>query len=148
MMVGREVLFQLDKADKPTGQEVLSLQGIWSLSDKRLPALRGLSLSVRAGEILGIAGVAGNGQRELAETITGLRPVTKGRILVNQKDTTNKKPLQMIERGVAHVPEDRKGTGTIPNLAVLDNLMLKLSLIHISEPTRLGMISYAVFCLK
>ncbi|MCX5974672.1 MAG: ABC transporter ATP-binding protein [Coprothermobacterota bacterium] len=125
MMVGREVLFQLDKADKPTGQEVLSLQGIWSLSDKRLPALRGLSLSLRAGEILGIAGVAGNGQRELAETITGLRPVTKGRILVNQKDMTNKKPLEMIERGVAHVPEDRKGTGTIPNLAVLDNLMLK-----------------------
>ncbi len=125
LMVGREVLFRLEKATRPVGDVVLSVQGLEALNDKGLPALRGISFEVREGEILGNAGVAGNGQRELAEVITGLRPATAGRVLVRGQDMTNQPPDRVIAIGVSHVPEDRLGVGLVPNLAVSDNLALK-----------------------
>ncbi|MGB2894898.1 MAG: ATP-binding cassette domain-containing protein, partial [Anaerolineales bacterium] len=79
-MVGREVIFQLDKVDQVPGEIVLSVEELEALNDKGLQALRGVSLNVRAGEIVGLAGVAGNGQSEIAEAITGLRPITKGKV--------------------------------------------------------------------
>jgi simple sugar transport system ATP-binding protein len=125
MMVGREVLFDLQKEDLSAGEVILEASDVHALGDKGLPALRGVSLSVRAGEILGIAGVAGNGQRELAEVLTGLRPCKAGCIRVCGADTTNCSPRQTIARGVGHIPEDRLGTGLVPNLSVADNLILK-----------------------
>ncbi|MDI9549852.1 MAG: ABC transporter ATP-binding protein [Chloroflexota bacterium] len=125
LMVGRDVLFRLEKPAANLGDERLILSDVEALDDKGLSALRKLSLTVRSGEIVGIAGVAGNGQRELAETICGLRPTTGGTIRVATNPVTNAPPIIMIEAGVAYVPEDRSATGSAPNLSVAENLALK-----------------------
>ena len=125
LMVGREVLFRLDKRTCQPGEVALEVVDLEALNDKGLPALRSISLTICAGEILGIAGVAGNGQRELAEVITGLRAATGGRVRVYGRDTTNCSPRQAIEAGVSHIPGDRTGVGLVPNLPVSDNLALK-----------------------
>lgn len=124
LMVGREVLESVKKAPFSPGDVVLSLEDVSATSDRGLPALASVSLSVRAGEILGVAGVAGNGQSELAEVITGLRHCS-GRITVNGADVANHPAIVAIDAGVAHVPEDRTGTGTAPNLSIADNLIMK-----------------------
>ncbi len=125
MMVGREVLFRLDKQEREPGEVVLEIDGLSALSDKGLKALRDVSLTLRQGEILGIAGVAGNGQRELAETIVGLRHVTEGRILLDVEDITNRSPREVMDRAVAYIPEDRTGVGLVMGLSVAENLILK-----------------------
>ena len=125
MMVGREVLFHIEKKPVPKGDVVLRVEDIHALNDRGLLALKGISFSIREGEILGIAGVAGNGQRELAEVITGLRHTSRGRIFINGKDVTNCSSRYIIEEGVSHIPEDRLGMGLVPNLAVSDNLIMK-----------------------
>ncbi len=125
LMVGREVLFRLDKEPCEKGPVVLEVEELEALNDKGLPALKGMTFSICSGEILGVAGVAGNGQREIAEAITGLRPISRGRIKVNDKDITNCTPRQAIEVGVSHIPGDRLGVGLVPNLPVSDNLAMK-----------------------
>ncbi|MGQ9768643.1 MAG: ABC transporter ATP-binding protein, partial [Anaerolineae bacterium] len=125
MMVGREVLFSLEKPSVQVGRPVLVIDKVSAQNDKGLPALRNLSLTVHEGEILGIAGVAGNGQRELAEVITGLRKATGGHIYIYDEDVTNKSPLHIIRQGVSHVPEDRLGMGLVGNLSIADNTALK-----------------------
>jgi simple sugar transport system ATP-binding protein len=129
LMVGRDVLFRVDKIGGATcpggGRPALEVTSAEALNDKGLPALRGVSLQVCGGQILGIAGVAGNGQRELAEIITGLRPVTRGHVLVRGNDLTNRSPARFIEEGVSHIPGDRLGMGLAGNLPVSDNLIMK-----------------------
>ncbi len=125
MMVGREVLFTTEKECCPPGDVVLEVQGLNALNDKGLPALRDLALEIRASEILGIAGVAGNGQRELAEVVTGLRKARSGSIRLHGAAVTNNSPRRMIEGGVSHVPEDRLGMGLVGNLSITDNTILK-----------------------
>lgn len=125
-MVGREVIFQVDKDKAELGQVVLELESVSADNDKGLPALNGLTLDIKEGEILGIAGVAGNGQRELAEVVTGLRPLSGGRISVLENDMTGCSPLEFIRAGVAHVPGDRLGMGLAGNLPVSDNLIMKV----------------------
>ncbi len=125
LMVGREVLFRLEKTSCEPGAPVLDIENLRALNDKGLPALRGVSLTVRAGEIVGIAGVAGNGQRELAEVITGLRDAVAGEVRVSGGCVTNCSPLQAIRAGVSHVPEDRVGTGLVGDMSVAENLSLK-----------------------
>ncbi len=125
LMVGREVLFHLEKAPARPGEVILATENLCAESDRGLPALRNVSISVRAGEILGIAGVAGNGQRELAQVITGLRPATTGRLLIHGADMINRSAREVISQGTAHIPEDRGGMGTVPNLSVAENLILK-----------------------
>lgn len=125
LMVGREVLFQVTKAAAQPGEPRLRLHKVAAVDDKKLPALRSLSLEVRAGEIVGVAGVAGNGQRELAEVIGGLRPITAGEVQIAGQLLTNAPPQAMIAAGVAYVPEDRSATGSAPNLSVAENLALK-----------------------
>ena len=125
LMVGREVLFRLEKEAVEPGKDVLDVRNLRALGDKGLPALQGVSFQVREGEILGIAGVAGNGQRELAEVLTGLRKASDGRVLVGSREITNRSPRVVIDEGVAHVPGDRLGMGLVPDLAVSDNLILK-----------------------
>ncbi|MDY0018620.1 MAG: ABC transporter ATP-binding protein [Anaerolineae bacterium] len=125
MMVGREVLFHLEKQACVPGAEVLELRNVASNDDKGLPALKGVSLTICGGEVLGIAGVAGNGQRELAEVVTGLRKVTQGEVLIRGKAMTNKSPLEVIREGVSYIPADRIGVGVVGNMAVADNLVMK-----------------------
>lgn len=125
LMVGREVLFRLDKKACTPGETVLELRDVEARDDKGLPALRGVSLKIREGEILGIAGVAGNGQRQLAEVVTGLREVTEGQMLIGGQDLTNRSPLDVIKSGVSHIPADRVGMGAVGDMAVSDNLAMK-----------------------
>jgi general nucleoside transport system ATP-binding protein len=125
LMVGRSVIFNIDKKPQTPGEVVLQLENVSALNDKGLPALNNVSFTVRAGEVVGLAGVAGNGQRELAEVITGLRKCTTGRILVNGEDVTNRSALAAIKQGVSHVPEDRNHVGSAPNLSITDNVIMK-----------------------
>jgi len=125
LMVGREVCLTYDKDDKEIGPKVLSIQNITALNDKKVKALEDFSLDVYGGEIIGIAGVAGNGQRELTEVIAGLRTVISGIITIDDKDLTNAAPRKIIDSGVSLIPEDRMGTGLIGNLTVTQNLILK-----------------------
>jgi simple sugar transport system ATP-binding protein len=124
-MVGRKVLFELEKKAKEPGEVVLELRAVSADNDKRLPALRAIDLKVRSGEIVGVAAVAGNGQSELGEVITGLRNCTSGNIFVNGKEVTNRSARTSIDFGVAHIPEDRTHVGTAPNLSITDNVIMK-----------------------
>lgn len=124
LMVGRSLVFTVDKTPHKLGPVVLDVKNISAENNKGVPALRDLSLQVRSGEILGIAGVAGNGQSELAEVITGLRKC-QGSVTVNGEEVGNRPPLTAIRNGVSHVPEDRTGVGTAPNLSITDNTIMK-----------------------
>jgi simple sugar transport system ATP-binding protein len=124
-MVGRDVIFYLDKKAQPAGEEILSVENLSAENDKGLHALQGLSLRVCSGEIVGLAGVAGNGQRELAQVITGLRNCTGGTIRLKGDEINNRNAQYGIKRGVAHVPEDRTHVGSAPNLSVTDNVIMK-----------------------
>lgn len=125
MMVGREVVFRLEKGPAERGKKVLEVREIRALSDRGLPALRGLSFDLHRGEILGVAGVAGNGQRELALVLTGLRRATEGRVIILGKDMTNRSPRKIAASGVAHIPEERLRMGLVPDMSVAENLILK-----------------------
>ena len=124
-MVGRKVLFRLDKPPHAPGAARLALHDVEARNNRDLPALRKLSLEVRSGEIVGIAGVAGNGQRELAEVICGLRPLSGGTVSIAGRPVRADAPLAMIRAGVAYVPEDRSATGSAPGMSVAENLALK-----------------------
>jgi ABC-type uncharacterized transport system ATPase subunit len=125
MMVGREVLLTVDKGPAAPGEPVLELDGLRVASDFGTPALRGVSLQVRAGEILGVAGVQGNGQTELVEAITGLRRVESGRVRMNGTDMTNASPRRITHEGwSSHVPEDRHAYGMVDTYSIADNLVL------------------------
>jgi ABC-type uncharacterized transport system ATPase subunit len=125
MMVGRELLREYDKKPQDPGDVVLKVEDLHALNDKGLPALREVSFDVRAGEILGLAGVSGNGQRELAEVIAGLRSATGGHVFVQEREITNKLPAQIIKAGLGYIPEDRLHMGTIPEFSVSENVILK-----------------------
>jgi ABC-type uncharacterized transport system ATPase subunit len=125
LMVGRDELFRLEKKAGNPGDIMLELKDVQALDDKGLPALKGISLKVRSGEIVGIAGVAGNGQKQLAEVITGLRKITDGRILINGEEKSNKTPLEIINSGVSHIPADRIARGIAGDMSVADNLAMK-----------------------
>jgi simple sugar transport system ATP-binding protein len=125
LMVGREVIFQVEKKPQAPGDVVLCVEDVHAENDKGLPALRGVSFEVRAGEILGLAGVAGNGQSELAQVIAGLRKCTQGCVELNGEVICNQSALQGIRRGLAYVPEDRHHVGSAPNLSVTDNVIMK-----------------------
>jgi ABC-type uncharacterized transport system ATPase subunit len=124
LMVGRSVLESLDRPPFAPGGVVLSVRRVSATNDRGLAALRDVSLDVRAGEIVGIAAVAGNGQSELAEVVTGLRACT-GEILVGGEPVANRSAATAIRKGVAHVPEDRTSVGSAPNLSLTDNLIMK-----------------------
>ncbi|MGI6553572.1 MAG: ABC transporter ATP-binding protein [Bacillota bacterium] len=125
LMVGRDFSRERMERRKIAGPAVLKIKGLKANNDKGRLALDDFYLEVRAGEILGIAGVAGNGQRELAEVITGLRPALAGHVYLEGKEITNLSPKEIIDRGVSHVPEDRLGMGLIPNLGSVENISLK-----------------------
>ncbi|HNR96148.1 MAG: Galactose/methyl galactoside import ATP-binding protein MglA [Chloroflexi bacterium ADurb.Bin180] len=124
MMVGREVLLTVEKKPPRTGDVVLRVENLQVMDERHFMCVDGLCLEVRAGEILGVAGVQGNGQTELVEAITGLRTATGGKIEILNQDTTRYSPREIIERGVAHVPEDRQKHGLVLSYPLVDNLVL------------------------
>jgi simple sugar transport system ATP-binding protein len=124
-MVGREVGFAPDRGEAKRGKIRLQLTDVSCGSDRGTPGLRGVSLDVHSGEILGIAGVSGNGQRELAEAITGLRRVTDGRVTLEGEDVTNLLPAQLTERMLSYVPEERMRDGMIKDFTVAENMILR-----------------------
>lgn len=138
-MVGRDVVFHVDKKPQPTGEIVLEVKDLHAENDKGIPALRGVTLNVRHGEIVGVAGVAGNGQRELSQVISGLRKTTKGNVVLNGEVVSDHPALFSIQRGMAYVPEDRTHVGSAPNLSVTDNVIMK----HYRQPpiSKNGMIN-------
>jgi simple sugar transport system ATP-binding protein len=124
MMVGRPVLLRVEKAPARPGGPVLTIDGLTVLGDRGNVALDGVSLEVRAGEVLGVAGVEGNGQTELVEALTGLRRAAGGRVLLEGRDLTNASPRRLFEAGLSHVPEDRRKHGLVLSYPVADNLVL------------------------
>lgn len=125
MMVGRDVLLDRKRAPVTVGDVKLALNNVSALGVTGQPALRDVSLEVRAGEILGVAGVSGNGQRELAEVIAGLRPMTGGAIKMLGKDVSTWSPGERTEAGFSYIPEERMHDGVIQQFSVADNLILQ-----------------------
>jgi simple sugar transport system ATP-binding protein len=124
LMVGRPVIFHQKHAAANVGSLVLSVQNISASNDQGVPAVQGVSFDIHEGEIFGIAGVAGNGQEELAEIIMGLRRPKYGKVLMSGIDVTNFSPRRILQKGVAYIPPDRRKQGLILNLNVTENLML------------------------
>lgn len=125
MMVGREVSLKVEKRPCVPGETILSIENLKVMGDRGVPALTGVTLHVKAGEILGIAGVDGNGQAELAEAIMGLRHVTSGQILLNNRNISGLSTNRIIHEGVSFISPDRKGMSLIGEFSVSENLMLK-----------------------
>ncbi|HSJ95314.1 MAG TPA: ABC transporter ATP-binding protein [Gaiellaceae bacterium] len=124
LMVGREVLLRVDKPPAHPGEPVLSLTDLEVDDERGLPAVRGVSLEVRAGEIVGLAGVDGNGQSELVDAIAGLRKVRAGRIVVAGKDVAGASARESLDAGVGHIPEDRHLRGLVLDFSLAENLSL------------------------
>ncbi len=125
MMVGRDVVFELEKVPGKPGRPVLEVRDLVVLGDRGREAVKGVSFEVREGEIFGVAGVAGNGQRELVQAIVGLRRVKSGSVRVMGVDATNKSPREIAELGVGHIPEERLKFGIVPDMSVAENSVLK-----------------------
>lgn len=140
MMVGREIGFKPKHLDKTNGEVRLMLKDVWANSDLGTPALRGVNLELHSGEILGVAGVSGNGQRELAQVITGLRPTTRGAIQLGDKDITRKSPGEILSMGLSYIPEERMRDGMIREFSVSENIILRE---HQKQPySRFGFLNF------
>jgi general nucleoside transport system ATP-binding protein len=124
LMVGRDVLLRVDKKPAKPGPVALRVENLTANSDQGVPALRGLSFELHQGEILGIAGVEGNGQSELVEVLAGTRRAAGGRILLGEREVMNLNAAGIRSAGVGHIPEDRRGAGLVLNYSVADNLIL------------------------
>jgi general nucleoside transport system ATP-binding protein len=124
MMVGRDVLLEVEKTPAHPGDTILAVEDLHVLDDRFLMAVEGLSLELFNGEILGIAGVQGNGQTELVEAITGLRQAVSGRVLIDGQDISDASPREITEMGTAHIPEDRQKVGMVKPFPIMNNLVL------------------------
>jgi simple sugar transport system ATP-binding protein len=125
MMVGREVALERVRPEVSAREVRLKLQNVHAVSGQGTPVLRQVTLEIHSGEIVGVAGVSGNGQRPLAEVIAGLWPVISGQILLDNKDVTNLSPAEIIEAGVSYIPEERMLDGVIKDFSVAENLILR-----------------------
>jgi general nucleoside transport system ATP-binding protein len=126
MMVGRHVNFKVDKKDSTPGEVVLEIDSVSAKNNRKVLGLKNFSLEVRKGEIVGIAGVEGNGQSELVETISGLRKVESGKILLNGEEITNIPIRQRIEKGIGHIPEDRQKRGLVLDYTLESNMVIEV----------------------
>jgi len=124
MMVGRKVIFEIEKKEHTCGKNVLKVEKLTALNNKKLLALKNISFEIREGEILGFAGVEGNGQTELVEVLTGLRKSTSGKVYLYDQDITNYSPRKIREKNIAHIPEDRRLRGLILDFTVYENIIL------------------------
>ncbi|WP_318504435.1 ABC transporter ATP-binding protein [Bacillus sp. T3] len=126
MMVGRHVSFKVDKKESTPGEVVLKIDSVSAKNNRKVMGLKDFSLEVKKGEIVGIAGVEGNGQSELVESITGLRKVESGKIYVNGEEITNIPIYQRIEKGIGHIPEDRQKRGLVLDYTLESNMVLEV----------------------
>jgi general nucleoside transport system ATP-binding protein len=124
LMVGREVLLRVDKTPSKPAEPLLSVEGLTVLDDRELEAVRDVSFEVRAGEIVGIAGVDGNGQSELIDAVTGLRKAHAGRVTVAGKEITNDGAREALDAGLGHIPEDRHRRGLVLDFTLAENIAL------------------------
>jgi len=125
MMVGRKIVLKVEKPPKEKGQEVIRIENLFVKDVKKdINVVKNVNLTIKKGEIVGIAGVAGNGQTELVEAISGLRKAEKGHIYLNGKEITNKTPYQIRMGGLAHIPEDRKGMGLVMEFTIGENIVI------------------------
>jgi general nucleoside transport system ATP-binding protein len=124
MMVGREVLLRVEKQPAQEGDVLLEVDALHVDDERNLPAVKGVSFKVHAGEIVGIAGVEGNGQSELIEAITGLRGVKSGRVIVGGREITRPTTRKMLDAGVGHIPEDRQRRGLVLEFTIAENIAL------------------------
>lgn len=123
MMIGREVFLNIEKKSSTPGEEVLKVNDVWISGEKEISKIRGVSLEVKSGEIVGIAGIDGNGQSELIEAIAGLRKVEKGKVILNGKDVTNLSVKKIREAGLTHIPEDRNVRGLNRTMSIAENII-------------------------
>ena len=124
LMVGREVLLRVDKTPSQPKEPLLTVENLTVLDDRELEAVRDVSFEVRAGEIVGIAGVDGNGQTELIDALTGLRKTQSGRVAVGGKETTNEGAREALDAGLGHIPEDRHRRGLVLDFTLAENIAL------------------------
>ncbi|MBE0672104.1 MAG: ABC transporter ATP-binding protein [Anaerolineales bacterium] len=124
MMVGRQVILTVDKKDHEAHEDILKVEGLSVRDQRNLETVHNVSFTVRGGEVLGIAGVQGNGQTELSEALTGLRHPTSGKVTIDGNDLTGKSPRVITEAGLAHIPEDRQRHGLVLSYSVADNMVL------------------------
>jgi simple sugar transport system ATP-binding protein len=123
-MVGRDVIFRLERVEVERGKPVLEVRNLSALNDKDLPALQGVSFTVHEGEILGIAGVSGNGQEVLAEVLAGLRQPSGGTVALDSVDLTGATALDRWRKGMGYIPSDRNGVGSIGVYSLTENVLL------------------------
>jgi ABC-type uncharacterized transport system ATPase subunit len=123
-MVGREVIFRLEQVQVKKGKPILEVEKLSALNDKELPALKDISFSVHEGEILGIAGVSGNGQQVLAEVLAGLRDMTGGKVLLDGVDITRSSSLDKWQKGMGYIPSERRDVGSIGDYSIAENVMM------------------------
>ena len=147
MMVGRAVKFKIDKEPARAKDVVLAIEGLTVFNAKGYAAVKDLSLDVRAGEVVGLAGVDGNGQSELVQAITGLMPVHSGRILLEGKDIAKMGIRERIAAGIGHVPEDRHRHGLVLDFRVDENIVLK-TYEHEPYSSRRGILDFAAIAKK
>jgi simple sugar transport system ATP-binding protein len=137
MMVGRDVVLRVEKEPGTPGEPLLEVDGVRVIDDRGLPAVDGVSLSVRAGEIVAVAGIDGNGQSELIDAISGLRPVSDGAIRIKGNEITNCTPREAREAGVGHIAEDRHARGLVLDFTLAENLALN----HYRRGTKMGLLN-------
>lgn len=124
-MVGRDVSFNVKKEKIDLGEEIFKIEDLWVKDNRKVDKVKGLDLSIRKGEILGIAGVDGNGQTELIDAISGMRKAQKGKVILKGEDITNKAPRNIIDLGMNQIPEDRQKRGLVLEYPIKDNLILE-----------------------
>ncbi|MDU3152946.1 MAG: ABC transporter ATP-binding protein, partial [Anaerococcus hydrogenalis] len=124
-MVGRDVSFNVKKEKINLGEEIFKIEDLWVKDNRKVDKVKGLNLSIRKGEILGIAGVDGNGQTELIDAISGMRKSQKGKVILKGEDITNKNPRNIIDLGMNQIPEDRQKRGLVLEYPIKDNLILE-----------------------
>jgi simple sugar transport system ATP-binding protein len=137
LMVGRKVNLVVDKDEAKVGREILKIENLNANDNRKITVVKNLNLTVHAGEVVGIAGVDGNGQSEFIEALTGLRKAASGKITINGKDIFNKSPRMVMESGVGHVPEDRHKRGLILKYSLFENSILG---IHRTKPFSKGVV--------
>lgn len=126
MMIGRKTVFSIENINRKYiyGDPVLEVKNLYVMNDRGIYVVKGVNFKVREGEIFGIAGVAGNGQKELIEAITGLRRINRGKVIIFGRDVTNISTRKIMNLGVAHIPEDRINLGLVPKLTLVENYLL------------------------
>jgi simple sugar transport system ATP-binding protein len=125
-MMGRELPLSSEKPPSEIGETTLKVQGLTVIDDRHAIAVDGISFCLRQGEILGIAGVQGNGQTELVEALTGLRKPADGKVFLSNEDVTGSDPVRLYRRGLRHIPEDRRKHGMVDRFSIADNLVLNM----------------------